>query len=179
MRLTTKARFAVTAMLDIALHSHGKPVSLTQISERQQITVAYLEQIFCKLRRNHLVKSMRGPGGGYFLAKNASEITIGRIINAVEEDIDATQCRGDGTCMGGASCLTHHLWEQLNEVTAKFLNEITLASMVQEHVVHEEHPTRTTIPADIPVSKVSLRKPRRGRPHSRLGMGKHRDDVEA
>ena len=160
MRLTTKARFAVTAMLDIALYGQGKPVSLTQISDRQQITVAYLEQIFCKLRRADMVRSIRGTGGGYFLAKTPQEITIGRIIAAVEEDIAATQCRGDGTCLGGAACLTHHLWESLNSVTSKFLDGITLESMVQSHTEHAEHPQRVTVSAKIPVKPKKTRKPR-------------------
>lgn len=133
MKLTTKARFAVTAMLDIAIYGEGKPVSLTQISERQQITVAYLEQIFCKLRRAGLVASVRGPGGGYFLRRYPDEIRVGDIIEAVEENIDARQCRGGEHCMGGASCLTHHLWESLNAVTKTFLDGVTLESMVLEH----------------------------------------------
>jgi len=111
LKLTTKGRFAVTAMVDLALHEEEAPISLTQISERQQISVAYLEQIFCKLRRAGLVASVRGPGGGYRLGAPAGDITAAAIIEAMDEDIDATQCRGDGSCLGGAACLTHHLWE--------------------------------------------------------------------
>ncbi len=133
MRLTTKARFAVTAILDIALYSNGNPVPLTHISARQKITVAYLEQIFCKLRRAEIVYSMRGPGGGYYLPEDPEKITIGSIIEAVEENIDARQCRGDGSCNGDAACLTHHLWERLNEVTKNFLDGVTVADMIKDH----------------------------------------------
>ena len=148
MKLTTKGRFAVTAMVDLALHEASAPISLTQISERQQISVAYLEQIFCKLRRAGLVASVRGPGGGYRLGDAADRITVGSIISAVDEDIDATQCRGDGTCHGGASCLTHHLWEDLNTLTKKFLDGVTLASMVK---AHEERHGHQVVSAVIPV----------------------------
>ncbi len=133
MKLTTKGRFAVTAMVDLALHEEEAPISLTQISERQQISVAYLEQIFCKLRRAGLVASVRGPGGGYRLGAPAGDITAAAIIEAMDEDIDATQCRGDGSCLGGAACLTHHLWEDLNRTTRKFLEGVTLAGMVEAH----------------------------------------------
>ncbi len=150
MRLTTKARFAVTAMIDIALYNNGRPVTLTQISQRQKISVAYLEQIFCKLRRAQLVRSMRGPGGGYHLMYPAEEISVRSIIDAVEEDIDARQCRGDGSCQGDAACLTHHLWEGLNEVTTKYLDGVTLASLIKDH--EAEHGP-ISIPAVIPVKK--------------------------
>lgn len=150
MKLTTKARFAVTAMLDLALNAEGAPISLVKISERQKISVAYLEQIFCKLRRAGLVESVRGPGGGYFLGDKPEKISVGAIIEAVDEDIDATQCRGDGTCMGGASCLTHHLWEELNAVTKNFLDDVTLEAMV---LSHEKHHGKQTVSAKIPVKK--------------------------
>lgn len=150
MKLTTKGRFAVTAMVDMALHEVEAPISLTLISERQQISVAYLEQLFCKLRRAGLVVSVRGPGGGYRLGKPVSEITVGAIIAAMDEDIDATQCRGDGTCLGGAACLTHHLWEELNRTTQKFLDGVTLASMVESH---QKRHGKLVVSAVIPVRK--------------------------
>ena len=114
MKLTTKGRFAVTAMVDLALHLSEAPVRIALIAERQNLSVAYLEQIFCKLRRAGLVTSARGPGGGYRLGDLPENISVGQIIEAVDEDIDATQCHGGDTCKGGAACLTHHLWEDLN-----------------------------------------------------------------
>ncbi|MFU0841607.1 MAG: Fe-S cluster assembly transcriptional regulator IscR [Burkholderia sp.] len=148
MKLTTKGRFAVTAMVDLAINQADAPVSLAQISERQRISVAYLEQIFCKLRRAGLVESYRGPGGGYRLGEAGGGITVGQIIEAVDEDIDATQCKGDGSCNGGASCLTHHLWESLNSVTKKFLDGVTLDALVK---ANERRSGRQTVPAVIPV----------------------------
>ena len=122
MKLTTKGRFAVTAMVDLALHLSEAPVRIALIAERQNLSVAYLEQIFCKLRRAGLVTSARGPGGGYRLGDLPENISVGQIIEAVDEDIDATQCHGGDTCKGGAACLTHHLWEDLNRVTSDFLS---------------------------------------------------------
>ncbi len=139
MKLTTKGRFAVTAMVDLALNEADAPISLVQISERQHISVAYLEQIFCKLRRAGLVDSVRGPGGGYRLKLPASSVSVGSIVAAVEENLDATQCHGDGTCSGGASCLTHHLWERLNAITQKFLDGVTLDDIVNSHTHHNEN----------------------------------------
>ena len=112
MKLTTKGRFAVTAMVDIAMRARESdaPVPIAQVAERQKISLAYLEQIFCRLRRAGLVESTRGPAGGYKLSEPASQITIDRIVLAVDENMDTTQCRGEGTCLGGAACLTHHLW---------------------------------------------------------------------
>lgn len=150
MKLTTKGRFAVTAMVDLALHEEEAPISLTQISERQQISVAYLEQIFCKLRRAGLVASVRGPGGGYRLGAPAGDITAAAIIEAMDEDIDATQCRGDGSCLGGAACLTHHLWKDLNRTTRKFLEGVTLAGMVEAHAARHG---KQVVSAVIPVRK--------------------------
>lgn len=140
----------MTAMVDLALHETEAPISLTQIAERQQMSVAYLEQIFCKLRRAGLVASVRGPGGGYRLGRSASEISVGAIIIAMDEDIDATQCRGDGTCLGGAACLTHHLWEDLNRITQKFLDGVTLAGMVE---AHQQRHGQQVVPAVIPVRR--------------------------
>ena len=110
MRLTTKGRYAVTAMLDLALHSSSKPISLASISERQGISLSYLEQLFSKLRKRNLVSSVRGPGGGYQLNHSTSDINVAQIIDAVNESIDATSCGGKGDCQQGDICLTHYLW---------------------------------------------------------------------
>ena len=135
MRLTTKGRFAVTAMLDLAINEakdapETKPVTLAGISERQDISLSYLEQLFSRLRRQGLVKSMRGPGGGYNLAKNQTEISIAEIINAVDEQIDATQCGGHENCRDEGRCMTHDLWSTLNTKILEYLAGITLADMV-------------------------------------------------
>ena len=113
MRLTTKGRFAVTAMIDLALRSHNGPLALAAISQRQQISLSYLEQLFAQLRRQALVKSVRGPGGGYHLGRHASTISVAEVIAAVNEDTDTTRCRGAGDCQEGETCLTHHLWMDL------------------------------------------------------------------
>jgi len=130
MRLTTKGRYAVTAMLDLALHTEDTPVPLADISERQSISVSYLEQLFAKLRRNGLVNSVRGPGGGYRLNQAKEEISVADIIGAVDESVDATRCGGQGDCQDGAMCLTHHLWCDVSDMLYGFLNGITLASLV-------------------------------------------------
>ena len=114
MRLTTKGRYAVTAMLDLALHKNQGPVSLSDISSRQAISLSYLEQLFSKLRRSELVSSVRGPGGGYELKRGSDEIFIAQIIDAVDESVDTTKCQGAGDCQGGETCLTHYLWEDLS-----------------------------------------------------------------
>jgi Rrf2 family transcriptional regulator, iron-sulfur cluster assembly transcription factor len=131
MRLTTKGRFAVTAMLDLALHSTKGPVTLAGISARQRISLSYLEQLFGKLRRRALVESVRGPGGGYNLARDASLLTVADIINAVEESIDSTQCGGKENCHDNQRCMTHDLWEELNATVNGFLSRITLAQLVE------------------------------------------------
>jgi Rrf2 family iron-sulfur cluster assembly transcriptional regulator len=116
MRLTTKGRFAVTAMIDLALRQNNGPVTLAAISQRQQISLSYLEQLFGKLRRHELVESTRGPGGGYTLARKAQDITVADIIVSVDEPIDATQCGGKENCLGEAGrCMTHELWASLNQ----------------------------------------------------------------
>lgn len=130
MRLTTKGRFAVTAMVDLAM-SHGSgPVTLSDISARQRISLSYLEQLFGKLRRNELVSSVRGPGGGYLLAKSASAISVGEIIRAVDEPIDATQCGGKENCRDEQKCITHDLWTDLNRHIFDYLGSITLFELV-------------------------------------------------
>lgn len=130
MRLTTKGRYAVTAMLDLALHAKQGPVSLADISARQEISLSYLEQLFAKLRRNELVQSVRGPGGGYRLGAEAAQIVVAQIIDAVNESIDATSCGGEGNCQDGQICLTHHLWCDLSKQIHQFLSGISLADLV-------------------------------------------------
>ena len=130
MRLTTKGRFAVTAMIDLTRHQQNGPVSLAAISERQDISVAYLEQLFSKLRRRDLVKSIRGPGGGYQLSRNASDITIADIVFAVDEPLDVTRCGGNGTCAKGSiKCVTHNLWASLNERIIDYLESVPLSDL--------------------------------------------------
>ncbi|MFQ5994428.1 MAG: Fe-S cluster assembly transcription factor [Acidiferrobacterales bacterium] len=131
MRLSTKGRYAVTAMIDLALHDKVGPVALTDIAETQQISVSYLEQLFARLRRKGLVEGMRGPGGGYRLARAAGRITIAEIIEAVDEQIDMTRCRGKENCQDGEKCLTHELWADLSKQLYEFLDGITLGQMVQ------------------------------------------------
>lgn len=130
MRLTTKGRYAVTAMLDLALHHQDGPVSLADISLRQGISLSYLEQLFSKLRKNMLVKSVRGPGGGYRLQAAPCDISIANIIDAVDESIDTTRCREKGDCQEGEKCLTHHLWLDLSRQIHRFLSDVTLASLM-------------------------------------------------
>ncbi|MBR9906988.1 MAG: Fe-S cluster assembly transcriptional regulator IscR [Gammaproteobacteria bacterium] len=132
MRLTSKGRYAVTAMLDVALHTEQGPVPLADISERQGISLSYLEQLFARLRKQGLVSSVRGPGGGYRLGLEASMISISAVIQAVDESIDATRCQGKGGCQGGARCLTHSLWTDLSERIEDFLASITLAELVTQ-----------------------------------------------
>lgn len=129
MRLTTRGRYAVTAMLDLALHGTSRPISLADISQRQDISLSYLEQLFAKLRQNKLVASVRGPGGGYLLSRSGAEINVAEIIDAVNESVDTTNCNGQGDCQGGEVCLTHHLWEDLSAKIHSFLSEITLEQL--------------------------------------------------
>ncbi|MGB0468066.1 MAG: Fe-S cluster assembly transcription factor [Pontibacterium sp.] len=130
MRLTTKGRYAVTAMLDLALREGKGPISLADISERQGISLSYLEQLFAKLRRNELVRSVRGPGGGYQLNHAPSGISVAQVVDAVNESVDATGCKHSGSCQSGEVCLTHHLWCDLSSQIHNFLSDITLASLV-------------------------------------------------
>jgi Rrf2 family iron-sulfur cluster assembly transcriptional regulator len=135
MRLTTKGRFAVTAMIDLALRQSNGPVTLAAISQRQQISLSYLEQLFGKLRRHELVESTRGPGGGYTLARKAQEITVADIIVSVDEPIDATHCGGKENCLGEAGrCMTHELWASLNARMVEFLDSVTLQKLVEEQL---------------------------------------------
>ena len=131
MRLTTKGRFAVTAMLDLALNEVDRPVTLAGISERQDISLSYLEQLFSRLRRGGLVKSVRGPGGGYRIAKELQEISVSDIITAVDAQIDATQCGGHENCRGDDHrCMTHDLWTSLNGKILEYLAGVSLAELV-------------------------------------------------
>ncbi len=130
MRLTTKGRYAVTAMLDLALHEDQGPITLADISARQAVSVSYLEQLFAKLRRNKLVESVRGPGGGYRLAGGPANISVAQIVEAVNDSMDATRCLGKGDCQQGEICLTHHLWTDLSARLRDFLGDITLADLV-------------------------------------------------
>lgn len=132
MRLTSKGRYAVTAMLDVAIHAQQGPVPLADISERQGISLSYLEQLFARLRRKGLVTSVRGPGGGYRLGMDADEIAVSMVIHAVDESIDATRCHGKGDCHEGGRCLTHSLWEDLSNRISTFLDNITLGSLMRE-----------------------------------------------
>ncbi|HZQ75636.1 MAG TPA: Fe-S cluster assembly transcriptional regulator IscR [Burkholderiales bacterium] len=130
MRLTTKGRFAVTAMVDLALRQTRGPVTLAAISERQHISLSYLEQLFGKLRRHKLVTSVRGPGGGYNLARQPQTITVAEIISAVDEPLDATQCGGKENCHDDRRCMTHDLWATLNEKMQNYLSSVTLGDLV-------------------------------------------------
>ncbi len=135
MKLTSKGRYAVTAMLDVAIHAASGPVSLADISERQGISLSYLEQLFARLRKQGLVKSVRGPGGGYRLGKCSAQIAVADVINAVNESINATRCDGKGNCQGGEQCLTHTLWEDLSTRIEDFLKSITLSELVEQRNV--------------------------------------------
>lgn len=157
MRLTTKGRFAVTAMIDLALRQHAGPVTLAGISERQRISLSYLEQLFGKLRRAKLVASVRGPGGGYCLAKPLPEVSVADIIHAVDEPLDATMCGGKGNCTEDErQCMTHHLWTNLNKKMFEYLNSVSLADLVAQQnngeqpvVIHEPPARRSRRPAEM------------------------------
>lgn len=137
MRLTTKGRFAVTAMVDLALRDGGGPVTLAEISSRQKISLSYLEQLFGKLRRHQLVESVRGPGGGYNLARDIGTVSVADIITAVDEPIDATQCGGKENCHDEQKCLTHDLWATLNERIFDYLESVTLRQLVDTQRARE------------------------------------------
>ncbi|MBP6096971.1 MAG: Fe-S cluster assembly transcriptional regulator IscR [Methyloversatilis sp.] len=150
MRLTTKGRFAVTAMLDLALRQENGPVTLSGVAERQRISLSYLEQLFGKLRRQELVASVRGPGGGYCLARDARSISVAQIIIAVDEPLDATQCGGKENCLDEQRCMTHDLWSNLSQRMFDYLDSVNLHDlMVQQRdkashrVVMHDHKART------------------------------------
>jgi len=151
MRLTTKGRFAVTAMIDLALRESKGPVTLSAISQRQEISLSYLEQLFGKLRRHELVESVRGPGGGYTLARRAADVTVADIIIAVDEPIDATQCGGKENCHGadhehGVRCMTHDLWATLNEKMVEYLDSVSLQDLVDQQKQKIAEQTVVTMP---------------------------------
>lgn len=137
MKLTTKGRYAVTAMLDLALRFEQGAVTLADIAKRQGISLSYLEQLFAKLRRNGLVESIRGPGGGYNLAKAPADISVADIVQAINENIDVRRCGGNGNCQGDEECLTHQLWEDLSERIHGFLESISLGDLVHQPHVQE------------------------------------------
>lgn len=137
MKLSTKGRYAVTAMMDLAIHDKLGPVTLAEISNCQGISLSYLEQLFAKLRKHKLVEGVRGPGGGYRLARAADTITVADIITAVDERVDATRCRGRENCQEGRRCLTHELWTDLSQQILNFLKGITLAEFVERPKVRE------------------------------------------
>src|SRR3954465_3370980 len=154
MRLTTKGRFAVTAMIDIAMNSTKGPATLAGVSDRQKISLSYLEQLFGKLRRHALVESVRGPGGGYHLAGSAETISVADIITAVDEPIDATQCGGRENCHDDRRCMTHELWAGLNPPTSSFLQSVTRAELVRQQqpdasdvAVLQDHRSTATRPS--------------------------------
>ncbi len=145
MRLTTKGRFAVTAMVDLATRGGSAPVTLAGISERQKISLSYLEQLFGKLRRHNIVESVRGPGGGYYLARPGSQIFIADIITAVDEPLDATNCDSKGDCKDGKPCSTHALWHGLNKVLHAYLSAVSLQQLVDKHLQDQEKAGATPV----------------------------------
>jgi Rrf2 family transcriptional regulator, iron-sulfur cluster assembly transcription factor len=155
MRLTTKGRFAVTAMIDVAMHNGDGPVTLAGVAERQKISLSYLEQLFGKLRRAGLVDSVRGPGGGYNLARSSEGVSVADIITAVDEPIDATQCGGKENCMDDRRCMTHELWANLNAHIFTFLSSVTLEHLVRQQdkqdvaVLQDQRAGKTTEPAAV------------------------------
>lgn len=154
MRLTTKGRFAVTAMLDIALYEAEKPVTLAGISERQSISLSYLEQLFSRLRKQGLVSSVRGPGGGYRIAKPHQDISVSDIITAVDEQVDATQCGGHENCREDGRCMTHDLWASLNDKILEYLSGVSLAELV--HMQRSNGPHKITFANRKVDSKTSM-----------------------
>lgn len=137
MRLSTKGRYGVTAMMDLAIHDNAGPVTLADISQCQGISLSYLEQLFAKLRKHNLVEGVRGPGGGYRLSRPADQINVAEIISAVDEKVDVTKCNNQGDCQGGERCLTHDLWSELSERLYTFLSGITLAQFVNRPGIQE------------------------------------------
>ena len=133
MKLTTKSRYAVTAMLDIASHNTGSPISLPEISHRQNISLSYLEQLFSMLKKSGLVDSIKGPGGGYILSKDANEIVISEVIQAVDEDLETTACNGKSNCHNNHQCISHNLWQDLGTEINNFLSDITLKQVIAKN----------------------------------------------
>lgn len=156
MRLTTKGRFAVTAMVDLAQRGGKGPVTLSAISERQRISLSYLEQLFAKLRKNNIVASVRGPGGGYCLARPANKITIAEIVLAVDESLDATNCGRTGTCMDGQPCSTHDLWSELSDRIYDYLHQVNLQQVASGQLKNDTaHRAPVMMPRKVVASPVS------------------------
>ncbi|MCU7914761.1 MAG: Rrf2 family transcriptional regulator [Candidatus Thiodiazotropha sp. (ex Gloverina cf. vestifex)] len=147
MRLSTKGRYAVTAMLDLALNGKNGPVTLVEISENQGISLSYLEQLFAALRTKELVRGVRGPGGGYYLGKSADDISIANIICAVDEWVEFTRCGGRQNCSGGARCLTHTLWDDLSTEIFNFLADISLGDLVRRNLGKKDEEEKLTVVA--------------------------------
>jgi Rrf2 family iron-sulfur cluster assembly transcriptional regulator len=149
MKLTTRGRYAVTAMLDLAMHESKGPVSLAEIATRQGISLSYLEHIVARLRKCELVRSTRGPGGGYTLSRNAGNISAADVICAVDEKMDITRCHGLENCQGEQRCLTHDLWKDLSDQIQEFLSSIDLAQLVNRRSIREvaERQNEVSIPA--------------------------------
>lgn len=158
MQLTTKGRYAVTAMLDLALHREGEPVSLTDVSRRQGISLAYLEQLFLRLRKRGLVTSERGPGGGYRLRQGLSQISVADVVRAVDEQVDVTRCGGHRNCQADQPCLTHDLWEELSERIGGFLDSVSLYDLTQRRSVRQVCDRQDNVPGagEIDVVKVMV-----------------------
>ncbi len=146
MRLTTKGRYAVTAMLDLALHQGQGPITLADIAERQGISLSYLEQLFARLRKRALVASVRGPGGGYSLGRDAAQIFVAEVITAVDESVDTTRCGGAHNCQNNQRCLTHDLWHDLSQRIYEYLNQISLRDLVDRAAVQEVARRQEAVP---------------------------------
>ncbi|MBK5963024.1 Fe-S cluster assembly transcriptional regulator IscR [Thiocystis minor] len=149
MRLTTKGRYAVTAMLDLAIHQGKGPIALADIAHRQGISLSYLEQLFAKLRKSALVSSVRGPGGGYNLARSPAEIHVAEVIAAVDESVDTTRCGGAHNCQNNGPCLTHDLWHDLSDRIYEHLNKISLQQLVDQRDELGERPPTTCAAVDV------------------------------
>lgn len=148
MRLTTKGRYAVTAMLDLALHHGNGPITLADIAQRQGISLSYLEQLFSRLRKRSLVASVRGPGGGYTLKRDAAEIFVAEVISAVDENVDTTRCGGANNCHNNGRCLTHDLWQDLSDRIFDYLNQISLFDLMNRQGVREVADRQDTAATD-------------------------------
>jgi len=145
MQLTTKGRYAVTAMLDLASNDSSRPVTLDMISQRQNISLSYLEQLFAKLRKASLVKSIRGPGGGYLLNVNPTDVTLTEIIEAVDENIDLRRCHGSKNCLRGKQCLSHHLWCEVSDQIRGFLSSRNLQQVIDDYYINQDIKVKLTV----------------------------------
>ena len=145
MQLTTKGRYAVTAMLDLASNDSSRPVTLDMISQRQNISLSYLEQLFAKLRKASLVKSIRGPGGGYLLNINPVDVTLTEIIEAVDENIDLRRCHGSKNCLRGKQCLSHHLWCEVSDQIRGFLSSRNLQQVMDDYYTNQDIKVKLTV----------------------------------